>query len=202
MLKYDKVIIGILLGCVFPLFFFLASFSIWFYFDRNENYVLAYVITGLILGFTTDLLFLKTLITRRFELPIWLIAGIYLIYNIWMYGIFMGFPVFNLLWGCVAGYYFGRKINFSKIPPPEQSKLIKRVSIFTSFIMTLICFFSGWIALAGTGVGKDLQMMFNLHFEITKLMILATALIGGAMLIYSEYKLTKVTMLRIIKTAI
>jgi len=57
--------------------------------------------------------------------------------------------------------------------------------------MTLICISSALIALAGNGVGKDLQMMFGLNFEVTKPMIVTIALIGGGTLISSQYYLTK-----------
>ena len=197
---FDKIVIDLLLGAAFPVFCFLAAGTIWFYIDRNESVVLYYVVTGLIVGLLIDLRFLKGWIIRRFELPIWFMVGLYLFYNIGMYGMFMGFPVFNLFWGVIAGYYFGLRINRLNLSQIQRRIIANRVAIFTAFVMTMICISSACIALAGNGVGQDLQMMFRLNFEVTKQMIIAISLIGGILLISLQYFITKIMMQRIIKS--
>lgn len=196
---FDRIVIGVLLGAAFPVFCFLAAVTTWFYTDRNENDVLVYVATGLLIGLLIDLRYLKGLIIRRFELPIWFITGLYLFYNVVMYGMFMGFPVFNLFWGAVAGYYYGFRIHHLNLSQTQQQKITNRVAIFTAFIMTMICISSACIALAGNGVGQDLQMMFNLGFKVTKSMIGGIALAGGIMLICFQYYITKLMMNRKMK---
>ena len=197
---FDKIVIDLLLGAAFPVFCFLAAGTIWFYIDRNESVVLYYVVTGLIVGLLIDLRFLKGWIIRRFELPIWFMVGLYLFYNIGMYGMFMGFPVFNLFWGVIAGYYFGLRINRLNLSQTQRRIITNRVAIFTAFVMTMICISSACIALAGNGVGQDLQMMFRLNFEVTKHMIIANSLIGGILLISLQYFITKIMMQQIIKS--
>ena len=197
---FDKIVIDLLLGAAFPVFCFLAAGTIWFYIDRNESVVLYYVVTGLIVGLLIDLRFLKGWIIRRFELPIWFMVGLYLFYNIGMYGMFMGFPVFNLFWGVIAGYYFGLRINRLNLSQTQRRIITNRVAIFTAFVMTMICISSACIALAGNGVGQDLQMMFRLNFEVTKQMIIAISLIGGILLISLQYFITKIMMQQIIKS--
>jgi len=197
---FDKIVIDLLLGAAFPVFCFLAAGTIWFYIDRNESVVLYYVVTGLIVGLLIDLRFLKGWIIRRFELPIWFMVGLYLFYNIGMYGMFMGFPVFNLFWGVIAGYYFGLRINRLNLSQTQRRIITNRVAIFTAFVMTMICISSACIALAGNGVGQDLQMMFRLNFEVTKHMIIAISLIGGILLISLQYFITKIMMQQIIKS--
>jgi len=192
--RFDKILIGLLLGFAPPIFFFLVALIIWFYFDRNENYVLYYTFSGLLLGLIINLRYFKGWIIHHFKLPIWMIVGLYLFYNIVMYGMFMGFPVFNLLWGVIAGYYYGLRIHYLNLPSTQYPRIINQVSIFTALTMTLICISSALIALAGNGVGKDLQMMFGLNFEVTKPMITVIALIGGVMLIGLQYYITNITM--------
>jgi len=46
MQRFDKILIGLLLVCAFPIFFSLAAGTTWFYFDKNESNVLFYVATG------------------------------------------------------------------------------------------------------------------------------------------------------------
>jgi hypothetical protein len=197
---FDRIVIVVLLGAAFPVFCFLAAGTIWFYCDRDESDVLIYVSTGILFGLLIDLRYLKGWIIRQFELPIWFVVALYIFYNIGMYGMFMGFPVFNLFWGVIAGYYYGFRINLLNLSQIKQNKIKKQVAIFTAFVMTMICISSAFIALAGRGVGQDLQMMFRLNFEVTKQMIIAISLIGGIILIGLQYFITKITMQRIIKS--
>lgn len=201
MKKLDKLLIGLIIGCSSPLFFGSSALIFWFFLDRNENNAPVYLGIGLFIGILINIRFLKRWIRSRYELPIWFITGIYTFYNILVYGFFMGFPVFNVFLGLIAGYYFGKRIQFRKIPPEEQPRIVNKVSLFTAILMTLICISSGFIALAGNGVGKDLQMMARLNFQPTKGMILAVALVGGTVLIASEYYLTKIVLNKTIQSS-
>jgi len=144
-------------------------------------------------------MFLKRWINKRYVLPIWFVIGIYILYNIGLFGVFMGFPVFNVLLGLLAGYYFGNRICSNKIQQDKHSKLINQVSLFTGLIMIFICISSGFIALVGSGVGYDIQGMLGLGFEVTKPMIWSITLIGGFVLILLQILLTRITMIKTIK---
>jgi hypothetical protein len=108
MKKSDKIIFGIILGAVFPILFSLIAVTIGYYVYKGEKmpYFLA---AGLLTGLIADILFLKRLVTSVFDLQFWIIAGFYVLCNIFIYGLFMGFSVINLLMGIVAGYYCGRR---------------------------------------------------------------------------------------------
>lgn len=200
MKKFDKIFFGLIIGCAFPLFLCLVSMIIWFYLDKSESRALFYLAAGILVGLIIDIKFLYRWIDKRFELPVWFILGIYLLYNICGYGMFMGFPVFNAFSGLIAGYYYSRRILFRKIPSERYYKLINQVSLTTGLIMLFFCISSGFIALAGEGVGYDIQGMLGLKFMITKSMILGIALIGGISLIILTFALTKITMINILKT--
>jgi hypothetical protein len=199
MKRYNKIIWGLIIGSTFPLFLCLLSIVIWFYLDKSESRVLFYLASGLLLGLIIDFKFLKGWINKRYELPFWFILGIYVFYNIGLYGMFMGFPVFNVFLGLVAGYYCSQRILFKKIPSEKHYKLINHVSIITGLIMFLICISSGFIALAGEGVGYDIQKMLGLRCVIAKSMILGITLIGGISLITFTIALTKITMIKTLK---
>jgi hypothetical protein len=199
MKRFEKIILGLIIGCAFPLFLCLLAFIIWFYLDKSESRVLFYLAGGLLSGLLIDFKFLKDWINKRFELSVWFISGIYVFYNIGLYGMFMGFPVFNAFLGIIAGYYYSHRILFQKITSAEHYKLINQVSLSTGLIMLLICISSGFIALAGEGVGKDVQNMIGLRSEVTKSMILGITLIGGISLIIITVLLTKMTMIQILK---
>ena len=199
MKRFEKTISGLIIGGAFPLLCGLLSVIAWFYLDKSENRPVIYLIAGLLLGLIIDLKFLKGWIKHRFDLPLWYIAGIYIFYNICIYGFFMGFPVFNALLGLIAGYYFGNRICSKQIQPAMQSKLINQVSLFTGLIMTLICVSSGIIGLTDESIGENIRGMLGLNFEITKTVVFTIIFVGGFGLIISQYFITRLTIIKTIR---
>lgn len=190
MKRFERIFSGLIMGCAFPLLFGLLSVVIWFYIDKLESRALLYLAGGVISGLIIDLAFLKGWIRRRFELPLWFPAGIYILYSIFIFGFFMGFPVFNVLMGLVAGFYFGNRIVANKIRPQMQPRLIKQVSRFSALVMALICISSAVIGLTDKTIGANIQGMLGLGFEVTKAMVWALVLVGGFCLIIVQYVIT------------
>jgi len=199
MKRFEKIFSGLIIGSTFPLLFGLLSVTTWFYFDKSENRPLIYLTIGLLIGSIIDLKFLKGWIKHRFDLPLWFIAGIYLAYNIFVYGFFMGFPVFNVFLGLFAGYYYGNRICFKNVESEKHSKLINQVSSFSGLIMTLICISSGFLALVNNEAAGMIKEVLGLDFEVTKSMVWGIVLIGGLTLILTNILLTRITMIRTIK---
>lgn len=195
---FDKVISIMIIGCAFPLFFGLLSIIMWFYFDKTDSRFIFYLSSGLSAGLLLNMFFLKNWVEHRFNLPLWFIAGIYVFYNICIFGFFMGVPVFNILMGLIAGYYFGKRICFNRIQFKMRSKQINQVSLFTGFIMTLICIFSGTIGLMDKTTGNNIQGMLGLDFRITRTMLVVIVVTGGISLIVAQYYLTRFTMIKTI----
>lgn len=197
--RLEKIISGLMIGGTFPLLLGLLSVIVWYYLDKLESRAIIYLAAGLIFGLIIDLIFLKGWINRRFELPLWSMAGIYILYNVFVFGFFMGFPVFNVLLGLIAGNYFGNRIVSGKLPSEIQSKQIKQVSIFTALIMALICISSAVIGLTDEYTGANIQGMLRLDFEVTQPMLWAIALVGGLSMIIVQYVITKWTIQKTIK---
>jgi hypothetical protein len=201
MKKFEKIIIGAFLGGTFPLLFGACWLLLWFYFDKNESRALYYLLSGMLLGLVIDIRFLKGWVDKRYELPDWITAAIYIFYNMLPYGMFMGFPVFNLIMGIPAGYYCGQKILYTHTPAEESRKRIQKVSVFTGLVMIVFCIGSGFIALKGTGVGLDVQAMLGLGFKVTKPMLLAIAVIGGTLLVWLQIVVTRITAKKVLSIA-
>jgi len=199
MKNFDKTFFNLIIGAFFPSICCLISMIVWYYFDGSENRASIYLITGLILGVLLDIKYLKGWVKKRYDLSLWFIATIYSVYNMVVYGIFMGFPVFNVLLGFIAGFYFGKRICYNKQTIRESAKLINWVSIFTGFIMVLICISSAVIALVGDGAGGDIQGMLGLNFIVTRPMIWGIILVGGISLILIQFFLTRWTIIETIK---
>ncbi len=199
MKNIEKRISGLIIGGIFPLSSGLILITFWFLFDKSENRPLIYLIIGLLLGGLIDLKFLKTWIMRRFSFPAWIMACIYIVYNIFVYGFFMGFPVFNAFMGIPAGYYYGKRICLNKIEPEKYPKLVNQVSFFTGVIITLVCIASGFLAIHDNGAAGMIRDVLGLSFQVTKPMLWGIALTGGLALILTNVLLTRIIMNKTIR---
>jgi len=199
MKNFEKKINGLIIGSLFPLTLGLLSVTIWVLFDKSESRPLFYLVSGLIIGGLIDLKFLRSWINSRYNLPLWIIAMIYLIYNVFVYGFFMGLPVFNVFMGLLAGYYFGNRICFNKVELEKYPKLINQVTKFAGLIMTFICISSGYLAIYDNGAAGMIQNVLGLSFEVTRSMLWGIVLIGGLILIFTNILLTRIAMIKTIK---
>lgn len=199
MKRFEKIINGLIIGSTFPLLLGLVSVLIWFYLDKSENRPVIYLIAGILLGLIIDYIFLKGWIDRRFDLSIWFMASIYVIYNIFVFGFFMGLPVFNVFLGFFAGYYFSNRICSKNLDSKKYSKIINQVSFFTGLIMALICISSGFLALVNNEAAGMIKEVLGLDFEVTRSMVWGVVLIGGLTLILANFLLTRITMIKTIK---
>lgn len=134
-LSFEKILFTLLIGFIFPLMISLLSISLWFYFDKSENRAILYLISGLLSGLLIDLRFLKRWIIHIYELPIFFVAGIYIFYNILIFGFFMGFPVFNTFLGLLAGYYYGKRICYVKAKEEKYPEILNQTSISKKLIL-------------------------------------------------------------------
>jgi hypothetical protein len=199
MKNFERLSIGLIIGGAFPFLSSLVAMVIWFYVSRNEAYAPYSLLAGFSLGILIDLFFLKRWIIRRYELSTGFLISLYLLYNIGIYGMFMGFPVINLLMGIVAGYYFGKRVKSKNIATEKWSGITKDVSLFTALVMTIICISTAFLSLREKSIGITLQSMLGLNFEVTKGMIIGTILLGGFLLIAIEYIITWQTMKQTLK---
>lgn len=199
MKRFDEILFGLVIGLIFPIMIGLLSVLIWFYTDRQETHAPIYALIGLSSGLLLDLMFLKRWINNRYVLPIWFVVGIYILYNICIYGFFMGLPVFNTFLGLLAGYYFGKRICFNKVESETHTKLINQVSIFAGLIMTFVCISSGFLAIYDNGAAGMIQNVLGLNFEVTSSMLWGIVLIGGFILISINVLLTRFTIIKTIK---
>ena len=196
--KTDKLIFGSIIGVFFPYLFALIAIGIGFYLFK-ENGMPYLFVAGLITGIIADLFFLKRLLANLFDLQYRLLVGGYILCNIFIYGTFMGFPVFNLAMGAIAGYYVGRKIVVKNINSTEREILIKKASTFSALIMIVICISSAFIALREKTIGEELQGMLRLDFIPQKDLIITGIIIGGTALIVIQYFVTRIVVPKTVK---
>jgi hypothetical protein len=193
MIRFERLIFNVLFGMVIPALCFLGCWGISFLFTRNEKIIIIVSLSGLCLGLIIDFLVYSFLKPDIFRLSKPILIIIYLFYNTWLFGFFMGVPVFHLALGIIAGFYWARKlINQNEIK--DFKKEIYRTSLFTSIVIGVVCLSSAIIALISKSTPDDLKGMFHLSFDISQTLLLCTIIAGGIFLVIAQYYLTKIVM--------
>jgi len=196
MKNFDKLFFGAILGFAFPFLFGLFAMMIWFYVSKNEATALYSLLAGMSVGVLIDYFFLKKWINRRYELSMGFIIFLFIVYNIGIFGMFMGFPLFNLILGLVAGYYVAKRAIKEEIAKEKASKLMHSVSLFASLIMAVMCISSTILVFGEKVLTIDLKPMIGIDFVMSHGLINAITITGGLLLIALQYLITKLTIKR------
>lgn len=193
---FDRLFWSGIIGGVFPILFFLIGW--WGSIGRvPEQKIFLVAFAGFAWGILLDFLVLNRILNRFYELPMWLMSGIYLFYSICVYGFFMGFPVFNVLLGIPAGMYMGQRLTH--FPIFDNKKITIFTSIFTCLVLFLFCFFTAVMALRERTLGIQLSRMLHLPFAFTKPMIWCLIIVGGIGLLILQYFITTFTLKKSLK---
>lgn len=191
--RLDRIFFGFLFGSAIPVFCFEMGVWISFSLTTNERIIMISALGGLAAGIIISLLVFKIFHPDTFGLRVPLLVIIYLFYNVCILGFFMGVPVFNLVAGVLAGYYWAKRMVIRN-ELNEKEKYLKRIPLFTAAITTLICIASATIALLSKSTPYDLQGMFHLKFVVTPVILVGIIVIGGVLLVSIQYFLTKYVM--------
>lgn len=197
MRAFEKIYFGVIVGSTFPLILSVLSAAIWYLSDKSQS-ILVFIVTGFACGIVIDIRFLRGWIRRRYSLPHWFLAAVYVLNNLLILAFFMGIPVVNLMMGLIAGYYYGQRVEFENTPGRILPSITHKISFFTGIVMALVCTFSATVALIDPSTAKNLQLMFGLGFEITTPMLWTLVFVGGTFLTVAQYYVTKITMFRTI----
>jgi hypothetical protein len=198
MSKTDRIFFNFLFGFVLPLIGFEAAVWIAFISGSSEKAIANAALLGFVVGLVVSLLIWFIFKPGIYKLPIPLLILVYLFYNICILGFFMGVPVFNLATGAIAGYYWSKRIlNHNELDNSRRD--IKRISVFTSSVTSIVCLTSAFVALLSKSTPEDLKGMFHLNFDITRPMLLGLISVGGIMLIALQYYLTRFVMIKTLK---
>lgn len=200
MIRFERLIFKLLFGMVIPALCFLGCWGISFLSTGNERIIIIASLSGLCLGLLIDFLIILFFKPDIFKLSKPVVIIIYLFYNVWLFGFFMGVPVFHLALGIIAGYYWMKRLIYQN-EIRDYKKEIQRTSIFTSVIIGVVCLFSATIAMISPSTPSDLKGMLRLPFEISQTILLCIIIAGGLFLITGQYFLTRATMISILKSA-
>jgi hypothetical protein len=193
MMKFDRLLFNVLFGITMPLFCFILSWWGTFIFTGDQKTIIIASLSGLGIGIIISLLIKLTRKPDIYGLPIPVLIMIYLFYNALLFAMFMGIPFFHLFPGIIAGYYWAKYMILHKEPKNYDTE-IRRIQVFCSIIIGLVCIASASVALLSKSTASELKHMFHLPFEITRPLLIVFVIAGGLLMIVIQYLLVKVTM--------
>ncbi|MCX6329121.1 MAG: hypothetical protein NTZ85_06350 [Bacteroidia bacterium] len=193
MIRFDRLIFKLLFGLAIPVLCFLIFWWTTLIFTQNEKIIMIVSLSGLCLGLLIDFLIILFFKPDIFKLSKPVLVIIYLFYNAWLFGFFMGVPVFHLALGVIAGFYWVRRLIYQN-EIKDYKREIQRTSLFTSTVIGVVCLFSAVIALISKSTPSDLKGMFHLSFDISLPLLTASIIAGGIFLVIVQYYLTKIVM--------
>lgn len=198
MIRFERFLFNCLFGLVIPI---VCSLVFWWsslLFTGNNMVIMIAAISGLGIGLMISMYLKLTLKTDIYNLSMPVLIVVYLFYNFCMFGFFMGMPIFHLFLGVIAGFYWTKRLIYHNNTIDYKAEVL-RISRFTSIVVGFVCLFSAIIALISKSTHSDLKRMLHLPFDISPLILISFIIIGGIFLILSQYWLTKVTMIIILK---
>jgi hypothetical protein len=198
MIRIEKLFFGFIIRAIIPIILFLASWWISLIFTKNEKIIAFCAIAGLVLGVIVSIIILRRQ-TDCYKLSNKSLVFIYLFYNVWFLGAFMGFPLFNIFWGLIAGIYFGRKLSLESADNTKVTLTSKKISLFTAIVMSIIVSFSILIVLLDKYKLENVKGTLGLSFDISPTALLVMVFAGGVALIILQYWITKLSVLNIFK---
>ena len=193
MIKFDKLLFNIMFGIAIPLLCFILSWWTAFIFTDDIKIIKIAALSGLSVGIVISLLIKLISKPHYYELSVPVLILVYLFYNGVLFAMFMGIPVFHLILGITAGYYWAKYVIHHKEITNYKLE-IRRISVFATLVTGIVCFFSASIALLSNSTAEDLKGMLRLPFDITIPLLIAFILTGGILMIVIQYLLVKLTM--------
>ena len=196
-MRFDKLLFSVLFGIVMPILCFIIFWWGTFIFTDNHKVIIIVTLSGLGIGILISLLMKLIRKPDIYSVSIPELILVYLFYNGVLFTMFMGIPVFHLVLGVIAGYYWAKYMIHHKEITDHEGE-IRRISTFTAIVIGIVCLFSAAVALISKSTSEDLKNMFNLPFDISRPLLITFIVAGGLSLIIIQYLLVKFTMTKIL----
>ena len=195
--KIESLLLGMFFGMVPVVFCLLATMviaSIFFGVEALGPWTLWSVVPAGII----DIIFLKRCVRNAYRMNNKILAAIYIFYSVIIIGMQMGLPVLNFVLGAMAGVYIARKMHFIKADEQRRNLAFKRTAIFTAAAMVMVCCLITLWAIAGEMPHAQVKTPY-LSFTFTVPIFSLVVLSGGAVLVFLQYFLTRISARVVIK---
>jgi hypothetical protein len=163
MTKTESVIVGFAVGILCPLLLFVlcwwvtATLTVYHVLRIPESEIAVAAFTGLALGVTLDVLYLRRWISRFYSADVRVMVLVYLCCSAIAVAFFMGLPVGNIVLGALAGVYIGRREYHAARSGESVSKTVRKASLFTAIVTGAEALPIGFLALNEDWVVEWLQ---------------------------------------------
>jgi hypothetical protein len=194
MYNITKSLFSSIVALTLPIAFFLLFWWSSLLFTINNKTIATIALIGFGLGFAINILIQRSKKYKIYLLPQWMLITIYSFYSICLFGFFMGVPIFHPILGILAGYYWAQRITIQNTSRKVYKRNIKKIAQFTTIWMSIIAVSSASIALTDKYTSANLKGMLNLSSNISSSLLIVFIIIGGLLLIFLQYWLTKVVM--------
>lgn len=187
--RLEMILYKIIFWGLVPLILFLSGW--WLSIKMvEEQQIFSVAFAGLGLGILIDVFFLKPSLKSLETLKPRTLMLIYVFYSIMTLGFFMGVPVFNLFLGILAARFMIRVGLYQAFTDSEMKLMIHDTAKFVTVVLVGICIISALIAIKDPlDTAINIQLMLNLGFEVTPLMVYGLIILGGSILVYLQYHL-------------
>ena len=116
-----------------------------------------WTLLGMLPGVLIDVLFLKRWVKNAYQINAKIIGGLYIFYSVCALGFFMGIPLGCVFLGVLAGFYAGRRFSLTGNNQINSKSYFRRVAIFSSAVMVLMCALITLWAIAGNMIGYEVE---------------------------------------------
>jgi hypothetical protein len=156
-----------------------------------DTWVPVAALTGLAVGVLLDLALFRGWMAAGYRMPQAVMALLYVLYSVCLFGFLMGVPVGNILPGLLAGVYAARRASAEGLDRARAVAYLRRVAWFCVLVLALACMASAALALRDPYTSDNLRGMLGLSFKVTAAMVYGLILVGGGLLLVAEYWLVK-----------
>ncbi|MDY7078503.1 MAG: hypothetical protein SXV54_16430, partial [Chloroflexota bacterium] len=198
MTKTESVAVGFVVGILCPLLLFAlcwwitAMLVIYHVLHIPEIGIAVAAFTGLALGITLDVLYLRRWIPRFYSVDVRVMMLVYLCCSVIGVAFFMGLPGGNVVLGTLAGIYVGRREYHAVGRGESVSKTIRRASLFTAIVTGAEALPIGLLALNEDWVVEWLQRVTGMEAEaVTGLFGIGLVVVLCAVLMAVQFWCTK-----------
>ncbi len=190
MSKVESLILGMFFGFL-PVLLCVAAAGFVNVIFLEEKGIAYWALAGLVVGLIIDCLFVKSCITKAYQMNSKIFIALYLFYSVFVLGMCMGVPILNFALGIVAGVYIARRMHFATADEQTRKQAFKKTAVFCSAAMVMVCcLITFWGAIGGM-IGSTFEAPY-LSFTFTAPVYFAIAVVGGAFLVLLQYWLTSI----------
>ena len=203
MTRTESIAVGFAAGILCPLLLFVlcwwstAALTMYHVLRIPESGIAVAAFTGMALGITLDVLYLRRWIPRFYRVDVRVMMLVYLCCSVIAVAFFMGLPVGNVVLGTLAGVYIGRREYHATRNEESVSKTVRKASFFTAAVTGAEALPIGLLALNEDWVVEWLQRVTGMDAgAVTGLFGIGVVVVLFAVLMTVQFWCTK-TMARI-----